>query len=58
VWMERYLPLNVSSILYISIIGIILAFPGMPTSKFVLHYVSKVELLSIVTMALVNREIH
>ncbi|WP_405306729.1 hypothetical protein [Methanobrevibacter sp.] len=52
VWLERYLPFNVSSILYISIIGIILAFPGMPTSKFVLHYVSKVELLSIVTVFL------
>ena len=52
VWMERYLPLNVSSILYISIIGIIVAFPGMPTSQFVLHYVSQVELLSIVTVFL------
>ena len=52
VWMERYLPLNVSSILYISIIGIILAFPGMPTSNFVLHHVSQVELLSIVTVFL------
>ena len=37
VWMERELPLNVSSILYISVIGIILAFPGMPTSEFVLQ---------------------
>lgn len=52
VWLERYLPLNVSSILYISVIGIILAFPGMPTSDFVLHYVSQVELLSIVTVFL------
>ena len=52
VWMERYLPLNISSILYISILGIILAFPGMPTSKFVLYYVSQVELLSIVTVFL------
>lgn len=52
VWMERYLPLNVSSILYISIMGIVLAFPGMPTSDFVLYYVSKVELLSIVTVFL------
>ena len=52
VWLERYLPLNVSSILYISVIGIILAFPGMPTSNFVLHYVSQVELLSIVTVFL------
>ena len=52
VWMERYLPLNVSSILYISVIGIVLAFPGMPTSDFVLYYVSKIELLSIVTVFL------
>ena len=52
VWLERYVPLNISSILYISVIGIILAFPGMPTSDFVLHYVSQVELLSIVTVFL------
>jgi hypothetical protein len=52
VWLERYLPLNISSILYISIFGIVLAFPGMPTSDFVLYYVSKVELLSIVTVFL------
>ena len=52
VWMERELPFNISSIIYISVIGIILAFPGMPTSKFVLHYVSQVELLSIVTVFL------
>ncbi|WP_296791877.1 hypothetical protein [uncultured Methanobrevibacter sp.] len=52
VWMERYIPLNISSILYISVIGIILAFPGMPTSDFVLYYVSKVELLAIVTVFL------
>ena len=52
VWLERYLPLNVSSILYISVFGIILAFRGMPTSEFVLYYVSKVELLSIVTVFL------
>lgn len=52
VWMERYLPFNISSILYISIMGIIIAFPGMPTSDFVLHYVSQVELLSIVTVFL------
>ena len=52
VWLERELPFNVSSILYISVIGIIIAFPGMPTSQFVLHYVSQVELLSIVTVFL------
>ena len=52
VWMERYLPFNISSIIYISVIGILLAFPGMPTSDFVLYYVSHVELLSIVTVFL------
>lgn len=52
VWMERYLPLNISSIVYISIMGIAIAFPGMPTSDFVLHYVSQVELLSVVTVFL------
>ncbi|WP_298523401.1 hypothetical protein [uncultured Methanobrevibacter sp.] len=52
VWLERYLPFNISSILYISVFGIVLAFPGMPTSEFVLYYVSKVELLSIVTVFL------
>ena len=52
VWMERYLPLNISSIIYISVIGIVVALPGMPTSNFVLHYVSQVELLSIVTVFL------
>lgn len=52
VWLERELPFNISSILYISIIGILVAFPGMPTSEFVLHYVSQVELLSIVTVFL------
>ena len=52
VWLERYLPFNISSILYISVIGILVSFPGMPTSNFVLHYVSQVELLSIVTVFL------
>lgn len=52
VWMERELPFNISSIIYISVIGIVLAFPAMPTSKIVLYYVSQVELLSIVTVFL------
>lgn len=52
VWLERKLPLNISSIIYISLIGIFIAFPGVPTSEAVLYYVSKVELLSIVTVFL------
>ena len=52
VWLERELPFNISSILYISVMGILIAFPGMPTSEFVLYYVSQIELLSIVTVFL------
>lgn len=52
VWMERKLPFNISSIIYISVMGIILAFPGMPTSDTLLYYVSQIELLSIVTVFL------
>ncbi|MBQ7928860.1 MAG: hypothetical protein IJ287_09010 [Methanobrevibacter sp.] len=52
VWMERELPLNISSIIYISVIGIALAFPSMPTSDAIIHYVSQIELLSIVTVFL------
>ena len=52
VWMERELPFNISSIIYISVIGIIIAFPEMPTSYFVSYYVSQIELLSIVTVFL------
>ena len=52
VWMERKLPFNISSILYISVIGILIALPGMPTAEFVQYHVSKVELLSIVTVFL------
>ena len=50
--LERYLPFNISSIIYISVIGIVLSLPAMPTSAFVVGYVSQVELLSIVTVFL------
>ncbi len=52
VWLERELPFNISSIIYISVMGIVLAFPGMPTSSTLQYYVSQVELLSIVTVFL------
>ena len=52
VWMERKLPFNISSIIYISVMGIVLVFPGMPTSETVSYYVSQIELLSIVTVFL------
>lgn len=49
---ERYIPLNISSIVYISLIGLVVSIPGMPTSDFVVYYVSHVELLAIVTVFL------
>ena len=33
--LERYLPFNISSIIYISLIGIAVSLPMMPTSPFV-----------------------
>ena len=50
--LERYLPFNISSIIYISLIGIAVSLPMMPTSPFVVKYVGQVELLSIVTVFL------
>ena len=50
VLLERKLPFNISSIIYIAIMGIIIAFPAMPTSHFVSYYVSQIELLSISTV--------
>ncbi len=50
--LEKYIPYNISSIIYISVIDLIIALPIMPTSEFVIYYVSHVELLSIVTVFL------
>jgi hypothetical protein len=50
--MERLLPYQISNIIYISIIGCLLALPFMPTASFVNYYVSKVDLISICTVFL------
>ncbi len=47
--LERIIPLNIQSIIYISLIGIIIAIPGVPTSNFIIHYVSQVNLATICT---------
>ena len=47
--LERIFPVSIPSIIYISLIGLILAIPGMPTSEFVTHYASQVELTTICT---------
>ncbi len=52
VWMEKSLPIKIPSIVYIIIIGFALAVPFSPTSDFVIHYVSHVEIISIVTVFL------
>lgn len=49
---EKYIPVNISSIVYISLIGLFLALPGMPTAPTIVYYVSNVELLAIVTVFL------
>ena len=40
---------RIPSIVFISIIGLLIAIPGMPTADLVAHYVSNVELTTICT---------
>lgn len=49
---EEIVPWNVPSILYISIIGLIIALPWSPISSTVIYYTSKVDLISITTILL------
>jgi len=50
--LERELPFNISSIVYISLIGLALAVPISPTSSFIIYYVSHIELTAICTVFL------
>ena len=45
--LERIVPWNIQSIIFISLIGIIVAIPGVPTSSLISHYVSQVNLATI-----------
>ncbi|WP_298499978.1 DUF3100 domain-containing protein [uncultured Methanobrevibacter sp.] len=47
--LERIVPYEIQSIIYISLIGIFIAIPGVPTSGFVMHYVSQINLATICT---------
>lgn len=47
--LERIVPWNIQSIIFISLIGIILAIPGVPTADFIVHYVSQIDLTTICT---------
>ena len=50
--LERMIPHNISSIIYISIIGLVLSLPGLPTSEFIVYYVSQIDLTVICTVFL------
>ena len=47
--LERVCPGNIQSIIFISIIGLLVSIPGVPTADFVARYVSQVELTTICT---------
>lgn len=49
---EKILPWNVPSILYISIIGLLVALPWSPIAPTVIYYTSKVDLISITAILL------
>ena len=50
--LERLIPKNIPAIIYISIIGIIVAIPGTPTADFITKYVSQIDLTTICTVFL------
>ncbi len=50
--LERLSPHNVSSIIWVSLIGIILALPMVPTSQYIVPFVDHVDLTAIVTVYL------
>ena len=47
--LERVVPWNIQSIIFISLIGIILSIPGVPTAQYIVPYVSQIELTTICT---------
>ena len=47
--LERIIPWDIPSIIYISLLGIFLAIPGVPTSDIIITYVSQIELTTICT---------
>ena len=50
--LERISPHNISSIIWVTIIGIILALPMVPTSQIIIPFVKSVDLSAIVTVYL------
>lgn len=50
--LEKIIPINIPSILYISLLGLILALPISPVSGVIIYYTSRVELISLTTILL------
>lgn len=50
--LEKIIPVNIPSILYISLLGLILALPISPVSGVIIYYTSRVELISLTTILL------
>ena len=50
--LERLIPLKIPVIIYISVIGMIIATPISPISTFIIEYTNKVNLLSMSTVIL------
>ncbi len=49
---EKYVPYNIPAIIYISIIGLLVAVPWCPISGPIIYYTSKVDLVSLTTILL------
>lgn len=50
--LEKIISINIPSILYISLLGLILALPISPVSGVIIYYTSRVELISLTTILL------
>lgn len=50
--LEKALPYDIQSILYISILGLIIAMPWSPISQQVIYYTGKIDLISLTTILL------
>ena len=49
---EKTVSLNIPSILYISIIGLLIAFPWSPISEQVIYYTSLIDIIPLTTILL------
>lgn len=50
--LEKVIPVNIPSIIYISILGLLIALPVSPISEQVIYYTSQVDIISLTTILL------